>query len=374
MPEQPVSQSEMLSLDRLALALVVSGMGACTDEAVVDLRHYLQSKAITHTSVEFDASLDRAKRHFAEGDAHLFLCDGEPCQRRRGFAATANALQHEAERIGCRISPTACQGPCKQAPVALLRVGHGCELFAQFVRRREWEAVLGFAQRAAQAKTLFVDAGTAQPFRFDPVHEPEKPSAALEYVRFLLGHFEGAVELPLEERSIQKEVVGSWEAGGRFLSLRMAATYRRTNGSWDRHQAFIILGPDEETGALVSRAYTDGGMIQEFHIVIEERRLMFADRVPHNVPAVAARKVLAPTAHGYEFHYFTLVPKGRLDYACALRDARGESKGSDGLVVGNTLALYTHLHFASQPQIAKSLVSSVRRTSPRLSVSPGGVT
>ena len=80
------------------------------------------------------------------------------------------------------------------------------------------------------------------------------------------------------------------------------------------------------------------------------------------------------TARGHEFHYSTLVPKGRLDYACALRDARGESKGSDGLVVGNTLALYTHLHFASQPQFAESLVLSVRRTSPRLSVSPGGVT
>jgi cobyrinic acid a,c-diamide synthase len=67
-------------------------------------------------------------------------------------------------------------------------------------------------------------------------------------------------------------------------------------------------------------------------------------------------------ARGHEFHYSTLVPKGRLDYACALRDARGESKGSDGLVVGNTLALYTHVHFASQPQIAKALVSSVRWT------------
>ena len=77
------------------------------------------------------------------------------------------------------------------------------------------------------------------------------------------------------------------------------------------------------------------------------------------------------TARGHEFHYSTLVPKGRLDYACALRDARGEPKGSDGLIVGNTLALYAHLHFASQPQIAKSLVSSVRRTAPRLSVSPG---
>jgi urease beta subunit len=300
MLEQPVSHSDTVLLDSLTLALVVSGLGVCTDEAVADLRRYVESKAIPHTSAEFNASLERARRHFAEEDSHFFLCDGEPCQKRRRFEATPHALQYEAERIGCRISLTACQGPCKQAPVALLRVGHGCELFAQFVHCQEWEAVLDFTRRAAQEKTLLVDAGTAQPFRFDPVHEPEMPSVALEYVRFLLGHFEGAVELPLEQRSIQKEVVGSWEAGGRFLSLRMAATYRRTNGSWDRHQAFIVLGPDEETGALVSRAYTDGGMIHEFHIVMEEGRLMFADRVPHHVSAVAARKVLTPTAHGYE--------------------------------------------------------------------------
>jgi hypothetical protein len=300
MPEQTVSQHDTSSLDSLTLALVVSGMGVCTDAVIADLRRYVESKAITQSSVEFDASLARAKRHFFEHGPHLFLCDGEPCRQQRGFEATANALQDEAERIGCRISPTACQGPCKQAPLALLRVGHGCELFSQFARRREWEAVLSFTQRAVQAKTLLVDAGTAQPFRFDPIHEPEKPSAALEYVRFLLGHFEGTVELPQEQRSIQKEVVGSWEAGGRFLSLRMAATYRKTNGSWDRHQAFIVLGPDEETGALVSRAYTDGGMIHEFHLVMEDGRLMFPDRMPHNMPAVAARKVLAPTTQGYE--------------------------------------------------------------------------
>ncbi len=300
MSERSVSQSDRSSLDRLTLALVVSGLGDYTNEAVSDLRRDVESKEIMHAAKEFDASLERAKRHFTQGDAHLFLCDGEPCQQRRRFEATSDALQREAERIDCLISPTACQGPCKQAPVALLRVGHGCEFFAQFVRHREWEAVLGFAQRAAQAKTLLVDAGAAQPFRYDPVHQPEKPSAALESVRFLVGHFEGTVELPLEQRSIQKEVIGSWEAGGRFLSLRMAATYRAKNGSWDRHQVFIVLGPDEETGTLVSRAYTDGGMIHEFHIVIEERRLMFADRVPHHVPAMAARKVLTPTMDGYE--------------------------------------------------------------------------
>jgi cobyrinic acid a,c-diamide synthase len=77
------------------------------------------------------------------------------------------------------------------------------------------------------------------------------------------------------------------------------------------------------------------------------------------------------TARGHEFHYSTLVPKGRLDYACVLCDVRGEPKGSDGLIVGNVLALYAHLHFASQPQIANSLVLSARRTSPRLSLRSG---
>jgi|CXWL01.1.fsa_nt_gi cobyrinic acid a,c-diamide synthase len=78
------------------------------------------------------------------------------------------------------------------------------------------------------------------------------------------------------------------------------------------------------------------------------------------------------TARGHEFHYSSLVSVESLGYACALRDARGLSKGQDGLAVGNVVALYTHLHFASQPQIAKSLVSSVRRTSPRLAVNGGG--
>jgi|CXWL01.1.fsa_nt_gi cobyrinic acid a,c-diamide synthase len=75
---------------------------------------------------------------------------------------------------------------------------------------------------------------------------------------------------------------------------------------------------------------------------------------------------------GHEFHYSTLLPKGKLNYACTLRDAQENLKGQDGLVAGNTLALYTHLHFASQPKIAKSLVASGRRNSPRLMLAQKG--
>ncbi len=68
------------------------------------------------------------------------------------------------------------------------------------------------------------------------------------------------------------------------------------------------------------------------------------------------------TARGHEFHCSMLVPKGPLTYACGLTDVRGESKGPDGLSIGNVVALYTHIHFSSQPQVAASLVASVCRT------------
>ncbi|MCC6139871.1 MAG: cobyrinate a,c-diamide synthase [Nitrospira sp.] len=79
------------------------------------------------------------------------------------------------------------------------------------------------------------------------------------------------------------------------------------------------------------------------------------------------------TARGHEFHYSTLVPKGPLTYACGLTDVRGESQGPDGLSIGNVVALYTHLHFASQPQVAASLVAAARRTRGQASATQGEI-
>jgi cobyrinic acid a,c-diamide synthase len=77
-------------------------------------------------------------------------------------------------------------------------------------------------------------------------------------------------------------------------------------------------------------------------------------------------------ARGHEFHYSTLVPNGPLSYACTLADAQGRPRGQDGLISGNVLALYTHVHFASRPEVAKELVASARRTASRPSTSSGG--
>ena len=68
------------------------------------------------------------------------------------------------------------------------------------------------------------------------------------------------------------------------------------------------------------------------------------------------------TIRGHEFHYSRLVPEGPLEYACELTDACGLAKGQDGLMADNVVAFYTHLHFASQPQVAKALCASACRS------------
>jgi cobyrinic acid a,c-diamide synthase len=77
------------------------------------------------------------------------------------------------------------------------------------------------------------------------------------------------------------------------------------------------------------------------------------------------------TARGHEFHYSTLVVREPLEYACALSDAGGSSKGQDGLTKYNVLALYTHLHFASQPPIGEALVDAARQFAGRMSIHVG---
>ncbi|HJT20051.1 MAG TPA: cobyrinate a,c-diamide synthase [Nitrospira sp.] len=78
------------------------------------------------------------------------------------------------------------------------------------------------------------------------------------------------------------------------------------------------------------------------------------------------------TVRGHEFHYSKLVPVGPLEYACSLSDTQGRPQGCDGLITGWVLAFYSHLHFASQPSVAASLVAAARCSRSRASVSTGG--
>jgi cobyrinic acid a,c-diamide synthase len=82
--------------------------------------------------------------------------------------------------------------------------------------------------------------------------------------------------------------------------------------------------------------------------------------------------VVGLTVRGHEFHYSSLKPIGPLEYASQLIDAKGQLRGQDGLMIGKTLALYTHLHFASRPEVARALIGSARNAASRIYENQGG--
>lgn len=302
MPSQNGPTENALELDRLALAFVVQVQGSWTPEALHTWRLQLEHHGYRPPESELMAGLERARQQFGTGAAQLFLCAGRPCTQRQKFDVSPEALQRAEVSGQLTITPTECQGPCKQAPVATLRLGQRCEMFAQFIRDSDWQTVLQHVQRAVAAGTLLVPAAEAQPFRFDPVHDHENTAGPLQRLQFLLGHFQGTGTFADGSEGFQKEAVGVWEVGGRFLALRMGVTYPLPDGQKDTHTAMAMVGVQPDDGEMMARVYTDGGSMHDFQLYMEGEALMFADRaeLQHGTGAKRARKVFTPTAYGFE--------------------------------------------------------------------------
>ena len=66
------------------------------------------------------------------------------------------------------------------------------------------------------------------------------------------------------------------------------------------------------------------------------------------------------TVRGHEFHYSVTVPTGREEYAFDLSRGKGIEDRRDGMRANNTLAGYTHIHFASNRRIPRRFVGCCR--------------
>lgn len=67
-------------------------------------------------------------------------------------------------------------------------------------------------------------------------------------------------------------------------------------------------------------------------------------------------------ARGHEFHYSELELPESVKRCYALSRKGGDQLGHEGLLVGNCLASYVHLHFASNPLLAGNFVSFCQKT------------
>jgi hypothetical protein len=284
-----------------ASGFVVKVGGSWTDVALEQFSNFLKTRGIDLPKEELLPVLEQTKRNFLAGSCRLFLCNAPPCHAKIGFDISPEALDRAHHEFGVPVSLTGCQGPCKQAPILSLRVGHRAEFFAQVTSAADWAAILSFAGRAAAAGTLQIDAGPAGFYRFDPVHEATKPSLQLQRLQFLLGHFQGEGKFSMTPYTFQKEVIGTFEAGGRFIALRMDASYPLADGRKDVHKALVVVGSEPPTGVIRARAYTDGGLVRDYAIDSGEGHLRFDDVPPgHGKQWQRARKILSPTEYGFE--------------------------------------------------------------------------
>lgn len=315
--------------DVRAFVVQRQGRWTATDEA--NLKRRLTRRGLVGDNTPLGPALEAAQAWFAEGEAHLFVCGGRPCeQRSRDFAGLVKRVDGNEEGGPLRVTMTACQGPCKQAPVATLRVGERCTMFAQVHEACAWEVVLDYSGRAAGAGTLLVDPAEAQAYLFDPVHEGEGGSGRQQRLAFLIGHFAGEGRHAEGTGGFQTEVIGSWEAGGRFVGLRMAVTYRLDDQRSDVHHALVLVATTTQRGRTRRGPTQMGG--QPGTSSCRWRATGSCSTTGCRVNAARARKVLVPQAGGYdEVLEIQAEGEGFREYSTVELRARGK----DGLATGS---------------------------------------
>ncbi len=136
------------------------------------------------------------------------------------------------------------------------------------------------------------------------VHPPKEQPPLLQQLEFLVGRFQGDGSYSKGSRQFHKDMVGAWEAGGQFLSLRMRVVYPLKDGLLDLHEACVMVGCNATSQQLEARAYTDGGGLLDYELSYDGHSLSFPDRPPGHQseakPARRARKILSPHETGFE--------------------------------------------------------------------------
>ena len=245
--------------------------------------------------------LHQAKEEYLHGSSRLSVCAARPCRDKIAFDLSDAGVESAGVEAGMPISITGCQGPCKQAPVLSLRIADRSEFFAQVASTADWQTILKFARRARAAGTLMTHAGSAEPFRFDPVHDHLKPDVYLTPLQFLVGHFRGEGKYTMTSYTFHKEVIGTPEAGGRFIALRMGVSYPLVDGRTDVHNALVMVGAHASRDRFIAHAYTDAGIFRQYSVEGTEGELRFDDLPPgHSDQWRRARKVLRATPGGFE--------------------------------------------------------------------------
>ena len=185
----------------------------------------------------------------------------------------------------------------------------------------------------------FLEEGGGELVRFSPINDPLLPDVDLVY---LGGGYPEIYAEALQRNRTMRQSIQTFAARGGVVNaecgglMYLAKTLRDFDGT-----VYDMVGVIPAETAMSRTKMTLGYR----ELTLTRRGLLGEEGV---------------RIRGHEFHYSTLHPKGDLDYLGHLTDAQGRDRGGDGITVGNVIALYTHLHFSSHPQVPLALLEGAR--------------
>lgn len=182
-----------------------------------------------------------------------------------------------------------------------------------------------------------LEAQGAELVRFSPMHDERLPEADLVYLGG--GYPELHAETLAANAAMRRTIRDYAEQGG--------AIYAECGGLM--YLTEVIKDFDGRAHEMVG-IFPAQAVMRRARLTIGYRRCTVARRCILGDPGLTIR--------GHEFHHSCLKPTGPIEYACTLTDASGCEHRPDGLINGHVVALYTHLHFASQPELPRALVAA----------------
>jgi len=284
-----------------ALGFVARVDGRLDEAARLHFRRFARARRSSASLAEMARALDDALALYQAGDS-LMVCAARPCAGAFGFDTGDRAAAEIARQVAMPVTRTGCQGHCKHKPVVCLRVDERREMFGHLTTDADRRAMFDYAKSAHALKSFVVPDSNVDAFRFDLEHGAFEPAACLGHIQFLSGRFRGEGQYANGVYKFEKELVGTYEAGGRCMTLRMEARYPTSDGRHDLHRALVVVGlASESNDKLVGRAFTDGGDMHDYEVECRDAGLEFDDRSPdHGTVWKRVRKVLRPTREGYE--------------------------------------------------------------------------
>ncbi|GJL53344.1 MAG: cobyrinic acid a,c-diamide synthase [Nitrospirales bacterium] len=184
-----------------------------------------------------------------------------------------------------------------------------------------------------------LEAEGAELVKFSPLHDRELPPVDLLYIG---GGYPEVHAAQLEKNVSMRKAIQDFAALGRSIYAECGGLMYLTSTLIDFHgRSYEMVGviPGE---AAMSRT----------KMVLGYRELTLTCSGMLGAQGIKVR--------GHEFHYSCLQAKGDLEYGGSLADSQGRDRGSDGITVKNVMALYTHLHFSSNPHLVSALLQTAR--------------